>query len=53
MRMLQKSVEGFCCPVPSEPRLGVLPRRASFEVMTTLKQRRHVPQHSCHLQLLV
>jgi hypothetical protein len=44
-------VEGFCCQVPSEPRLDMQMSRTNFEAVALPKQR-DVPLRSCHLQLL-
>jgi len=44
-------VEGFCCPVPSEPRLTRLGARASSAGFSRRITQREQPQHSCHWQL--
>src|SRR5690606_13978057 len=44
-------VEGFCCPVPSEPRLTLLEGRASSTDKSNCITQREQSQHSCHKQL--
>src|SRR5262249_16853384 len=44
-------VEGFCCPVPSEPRLTWLNARASNSTFSRRVTQREQPQHSCRWQL--
>ena len=44
-------VEGFCCPVPSGPRLTLLGVRASSSGYSRRITQREQPQHSCHWQL--
>ena len=45
-------MEGFCCPVPSKPRLNGLNRSGVLFQCTSLLRQLEQLEHSCHLQLL-